>query len=168
MRVTWTDLARRNTKFGGKEATQDSVKHSAGVRSPRDPEDAGPDTAEFSLARQREKNLQSRGDLPSSDEDDEEAAFRPSGDGPQEYKSNFGRRKTLARNQLLASESVDRLPAGRVYQDQDDRSSSNPETASRAASRLHNVGEDTDEGDGDEEDINLFDAFKFKSFRRQK
>ena len=169
MRVTWTDLARRNTikKGGLAEGTMDSGQASSrhgGVTSPRDGGEAGEDGAEFSLARQREHNMRRRGDLPSSDEDDdEEAAFAPTGDGPVEYKSNYGRRKTLARAQLLASESVDQLLADRSLAPSDSGLAT-----SQAAGHPHEVGEDTEDGDGDDENIDIFDAFKFKSFRRQK
>ena len=48
MRVTWTDLARSKTKM--MEGTQDSKERSGGVRFR---EDDDPETAEFSLAKQR-------------------------------------------------------------------------------------------------------------------
>ena len=107
MRVTWTELARTKTKNMGD--TQDSKERSGGVRF-READDNVPETAEFSLARQREENnrLLNRGDASNSSSDDEEQAFIE-GDGPVTYKSNIARRKTLARAQLLESDSVEKL-----------------------------------------------------------
>ena len=139
-----------------------SMKGSKGGR--KGLEDAGQGAAGFSLAEQNERRLKKEGELPSSDKDDEEAAFQPSGDGPQEFKTNYGRRRTQAVNKLLASDSAELLGA----RSRDGRSSVDQDSASRAASGVNDVDEDTDEGDGDEAEIDLFDAFKFKSFRRQK
>lgn len=96
MRVTWTELAKRNT-VKIKEDTLNTSKRSV----KEVPDENIEETAEFSLARQRENNMLLRGndsDSESGDDDDEEAFVKPTGDGPVEYKSNIGRRKTLARN----------------------------------------------------------------------
>ena len=76
MRVTWTELARRNTKVlnkGDIESLNDS-KDKGGVRfADLDPEVQ--ETAEFSLAKQREENnrLLNRSHDSSDDASEEEA-----------------------------------------------------------------------------------------------
>ena len=104
------------------------------------------------LARQREANLKYE---EGSDEEDEEQAFIPTPgdkDGPTEIKTNINRRKTILRKQLIESESHEMLLRPGALSSENDPSSG-----------LGAV-EDTQEGD-DEEDADIFDTFKFTSFK---
>lgn len=96
MRVTWTELARRNTKFG-RELTSGQGKRKE------------KEIDEEMLAKQRQANLKYE---QTSDEDDEERAFIPvpgDKDAPTEIKTNLNRRKTMMRRQLIESESHEQL-----------------------------------------------------------
>ena len=138
MRVTWTELARRNTKFGRE------LSSATGKRQKEVDQEI--------LARQREANQKYEED---SDEEDEEQAFIPTPgdkDGPTEIKTNFNRRKTMLRKQLIESESHEMLLRPGALSSENDPSSG-----------LGAV-EDTQEGE-DEEDADIFDAFKFTSFK---
>ena len=105
------------------------------------------------LAKQRQANLKYE---QTSDEDDEERAFIPvpgDKDAPTEIKTNLNRRKTMMRRQLIESESHELLLRPNALSTSD-----NP-----SQGKLDDV-EDTQEGDENEE-IDIFDTFKFTSFR---
>ena len=85
MRVTWTDLAKGKTNSGRRKKESDA--------------------ADYSLARHNEKNAN---DIEAIDEEDDMLSNAPSGsqnggdgadddEAPQEFKSKYVRRNTLAR-----------------------------------------------------------------------